>query len=61
MDLKLKKNFDRFTSYLRKGRGFNSSNETISLAPVTAHHTRTNLDEAFTMSHNSIFLKVQGK
>ena len=60
MDLKLKK-FDRFTPYLRKKRGFNSSNETISLGPVTARHTRTNLDEAFTMSHNIIFLKVQGK
>ena len=59
MDLKFKK-FDRFTSYLRKGRGFNSSNETISLATVTARHTRTNL-EAFTMSYNIIFLKVQGK
>ena len=59
MDLKFKK-FDRFTPYLRKGRGFNSSNETISLAPVTARHTRTNL-EAFTRSHHIIFLKVQGK
>ena len=57
---KFERKFDRFTPYLRKGRGFILSNETIPLAPVTARHTRTNL-EASTMSHNIIFLKAHGK
>ena len=52
---KFERKFDRYTPYLRKGRGFSSSNvdelnpdEAIPLAPVTARHTRTH-PEAFSM------------
>ena len=38
---KFERQYDRFPPYLRKGRGLNSSNETIPLAPVTARHTHT--------------------
>ena len=51
---KFERKFDRFTPYLRKGRGLNSSNETIPLALVTARYTHTHL-EAFTT------LLLQGK
>ena len=47
---KFERQYDRFPPYLRKGRGLNSSNETIPLAPVTARHTHTHTHpEAFTM------------
>ena len=42
---KFERNFDRFTPYLRKGRGLNSSNETIprprprNSTPHTHTHT----------------------
>ena len=52
---KFERTFDSFTPYLRKGRGFNSSNETIPLAPRNSTpHTHTH-PEAFTM------LLLQGK
>ena len=51
---KFERKFDRFTPYLRKRRGFNSSNGTIPFGPVTARHTHTR-PEAFTM------LLLQGK
>ena len=52
---KFERKFDHFTPYLRKWRGFNSSNEKIPLPPPgTARHTHTH-PEAFTM------LFLQGK